>query len=86
KGHFPSSKTAAESKAVQTARSAYFSKAPVGKIFSAIANKMRIPPISLYDTQIQNALTTQLTNVETHGTAPDTAFAAALDAIKQVTG
>jgi cellobiose transport system substrate-binding protein len=86
KGHFPSSKTAAESQAVQTATSAYFSNAPVGRIFTAIAEKMKIPPISVYDTQIQNALTTQLTNVETRGTPPDKAFDAALKAIEQVTG
>ena len=45
-----------------------------------------MPPISPYDTQIQNALTTQLTNVETKGTSPDKAFNDALAAIKQVTG
>ena len=48
--------------------------------------KMEIPPIGLYDTQIQKALTTQLTNVETKGTSPDDAFNDALDAIKQITG
>jgi cellobiose transport system substrate-binding protein len=47
---------------------------------------MKIPPIGLYDTQIQNAFTTQLTNVETRGTSPDKAFTGAVDAIKQVTG
>jgi hypothetical protein len=31
---------------------------------------MTIPPIGLYDTQIQQAFTTQLTNVETKGTSP----------------
>ena len=38
------------------------------------------------DTQIQQALTTQLTNVETKGTSPDAAFNDGLDAIKQITG
>ncbi len=47
---------------------------------------MKIPPIGLYDTQIQQALTTQLTNVETKGTPPDKAFADAMAAIDQVTG
>ena len=47
---------------------------------------MKIPPIGLYDTQIQNALTTQLTNVETKGTSPDKAFDDAMAAIEQVTG
>ena len=47
---------------------------------------MKIPPIGPYDTQIQQAFTTQLTNVETKGASPDKAFKEALDAIKQVTG
>ena len=65
---------------MKNAKSAYFSNAPVGTIFGDIAAKMKIPPIGLYDTQIQQALTTQLTNVETKGTSPDDAFNAALDA------
>jgi cellobiose transport system substrate-binding protein len=85
-GHFPSNSDAAAAPAVAGATSAYFSNAPVGKIFGDISSKMKIPPIGLYDTQIQQALTTQLTNVETKGTSPDDAFSAALDAIKQVTG
>ena len=39
---------------------------------------MKIPPIGLYDTQIQQALTTQLTNMATKGTPPDKAFADAM--------
>jgi cellobiose transport system substrate-binding protein len=71
---------------VSTAKSEYFSNAPVGQIFGGIAQQMEIPPIGLYDTQIQDALTTQLTNVETKGTSPDDAWNSALDAIEQVTG
>jgi cellobiose transport system substrate-binding protein len=85
-GHFPSNSQAAAAPAVNGATSAYFSDAPVGQIFGDIAGQMKIPPIGLYDTQIQQALTTQLTNVETKGTAPDKAFADAMAAIKQVTG
>jgi len=85
-GHFPSNSEAAAAPAVRGAKSAYFSNAPVGQIFGDIAQQMKIPPIGLYDTQIQQALTTQLTNVETKGTSPDDAFKAALDAIQQVTG
>jgi cellobiose transport system substrate-binding protein len=85
-GHFPSNSDAAAAPAVSNARSDYFSNAPVGQIFGDIAQQMKIPPIGLYDTQIQQAFTTQLTNVETKGTSPDDAFGAALDAIKQVTG
>ena len=85
-GHFPSNSDAAADPAVSGAKSAYFDNAPVGQIFGDIADKMKIPPIGLYDTQIQQALTTQLTNVETKGTSPDDAFQAGLDAIKQITG
>jgi cellobiose transport system substrate-binding protein len=85
-GHFPSNQQAAEDPAVQGATSAYFSDAPVGEIFAQIAGQMKIPPIGLYDTLIQNAFTTQLTNVETKGTSPDDAFNDALDAIAQITG
>ncbi len=65
---------AAAAPAVKTATSAYFSNAPVGTIFGDIAGEMKIPPIGLYDTQIQKAFTTQLTNVETKGTSPDDAY------------
>jgi cellobiose transport system substrate-binding protein len=85
-GHFPSNSDAAAAPAVRNAKSSYFSNAPVGKIFGDISSKMKIPPIGLYDTQIQQAFTTQLTNVETKGTSPDSAWNSALDAIKQVTG
>jgi len=85
-GHWPSSSEAAQDPAVQSAKAAYFSDAPVGQIFSAISDKMKIPPIGLYDTQMQTAFTQQLTNVETKGTDPGKAFDAALKAVEQVTG
>jgi len=85
-GHFPSNSDAAADPGVANAKSAYFSNAPVGEIFGKIAGEMKIPPIGLYDTQIQNAFTTQLTNVETKGTSADSAFSTTLDQIKQITG
>ena len=85
-GHFPSNREAAQDPEVAQATSSYFSNAPVGQIFGGIAGDMKIPPIGLYDTQIQNALTTELTNVATKGTDPDKAFSDAMDSIKQVTG
>lgn len=85
-GHWPSNQQAAEDPGVQSATSAFFSNAPVGQIFSKIASSMKIPPIGLYDTQIQNAFTTQLTNVETKGVSPDKAFKDAVGQIKQITG
>ena len=85
-GHWPSNSDAAADPSVKGATSAYFSNAPVGTIFGGIADTMKIPPIGVYDTQIQNLFTTQLTNVETKGTDPDKAFHSALDQIAQVTG
>ena len=63
-------KDAAEDPAVSNATNAYFSSAPVGKIFGDIAGEMKIPPIGLYDTQIQKAFTTQLTNSRPRGPRP----------------
>ncbi len=85
-GHFPSNSQAAADPAVANANSAYFSNAPVGQIFGDIAKQMKIPPIGLYDTQMQQAFTTQLTNVETKHTAPNQAWSDALDGIQQITG
>jgi cellobiose transport system substrate-binding protein len=85
-GHFPSNSQAAADPGVSNAKSAYFSDAPVGQIFGDISSKMKIPPIGLYDTQIQQAMTAQLTNVENKGTSPDKAFQDALSAVKQITG
>jgi cellobiose transport system substrate-binding protein len=85
-GHWPSNSEAAADPSVKSAKAAYFSDAPVGQIFGAISDKMKIPPIGLYDTQMQTAFTQQLTNVETKGTDPGKAFDAALKAVEQVTG
>ncbi|HEV2885274.1 MAG TPA: extracellular solute-binding protein, partial [Jatrophihabitans sp.] len=85
-GHWPSNSQAAEDPAVKGAKAAYFSNAPVGQIFGDISDKMKIPPIGLYDTQMQTAFTQQLTNVETKGTDPGKAFGDALKAVEQVTG
>jgi cellobiose transport system substrate-binding protein len=71
---------------VQGATSAYFSNAPVGQIFGKIADQMKIPPIGIYDTPIQNAFTTELTNVETKGKSATSAWSSVLDQIKQITG
>lgn len=85
-GHWPSNSQAAEDPAVKSAKAAYFSDAPVGQIFGDISSKMKIPPIGLYDTQMQTAFTQALTNVETKNTDPNKAFGDALKAIEQVTG
>jgi len=85
-GHWPSNQQAAADPSVGQATSAYFGNAPVGKIYGQIAGSMKIPPIGQFDTQIQSLINAQLTNVETKGTSPDSAWSAALDAVKQVTG
>ncbi len=54
-GHFPSNSEAAADPRVAGAKSAYFSDAPVGQIFGEHRQQMKIPPIGLYDTQIQQA-------------------------------
>jgi cellobiose transport system substrate-binding protein len=85
-GHFPSNRDSAADPSVKGATSAYFSGAKVGVIFNKIAGEMRIPPIGFYDTQLQNAFTTQLTNVEAKGTSADDAWNAAVAQSKQITG
>jgi cellobiose transport system substrate-binding protein len=47
---------------------------------------MKIPPIGLYDTQLQKAFTDQLTNIEAKGTSADSAWSAAINQAKQITG
>jgi cellobiose transport system substrate-binding protein len=84
--HFPSSPQAAEDPAVVDATNAYFSDAPVGQIFGASADKIKRTPIGPYDTQIQDAFTTALTDVAANGTDPDEAFDNALEAAEQAIG
>jgi cellobiose transport system substrate-binding protein len=84
--HFPSSSVAAADPKVANATSAYFSNAPIGKIFGESAAKLHRTPIGPYDTQIQQAFTTALTNVETKGAAPDKAFGEAVKNAKEAVG
>ena len=84
--HFPSSPQAAEDPAVVEATNAYFSDAPVGQIFGASADKIKRTPIGPYDTQIQDAFTTALTDVAANGTDPDEAFDNAVEAANQAVG
>ena len=84
--HFPSSKTAADDPQVQNATSDYFSGAPIGQIFGESAAKIHRTPIGPYDTQIQQAFTTALTNVETKGQSPAKAFQDAVKNAQQAIG
>jgi len=72
--------------AVATATSDYFSGAPIGQIFGDSAANVRRTPISPYDTQIQQAFTTALTNVETKGQDPDEAFDEAVASANEAIG
>ncbi|KQS68738.1 ABC transporter substrate-binding protein [Modestobacter sp. Leaf380] len=84
--HFPSSPQAAEDPAVVGFTDPYFSDAPTGEIFSQSAANIQRTPIGPYDTQIQEAFTTALTDVATNGTSPDEAFQNALEAAEQAVG
>ncbi|GAB3354538.1 extracellular solute-binding protein [Modestobacter lapidis] len=84
--HFPSSPVAAEDPQVADATSDYFSGAPIGRLFGESAANIRRTPIGPYDTQIQEAFTTALSDVATRGTAPDAALDDALKAAGQATG
>jgi cellobiose transport system substrate-binding protein len=86
KGHFPTNKLAAAAPAVKNAKSSYFNNAPVGKIFGQIAAKMTIPPIGIYDTPIQSAFTTALTQIEDNGVSASDAWKSAMSNIDQITG
>ena len=78
--------TAGEDQQVTTATNAYFSDAPIGQIFGTVAKGIHRTPISPYDTQIQNAFTTALTNVETKGQDPNAAFNDAIKNAKDAIG
>jgi len=84
--HFPSSSTGAKDPIVAAATSDYFNKAPIGQIFGDSASKLKQQPIGPYDTQIQSAIDTSLSNVETKGAAPAKAFSDALANIAQIVG
>ena len=84
--HFPSSPQAADDPQVKDAVDEYFSGAPTGQIFGQAADGIRRTPIGPYDTQIQEAFTTALTDIASSGTDPDDAFDDAIKASEQVIG
>jgi len=84
--HFPSSPKAAEDPAVVNATNDYFSGAPTGEIFGQAAENIKRTPIGPYDTQIQDAFTTALTDVAANGTDPDDAFDKAVKVAQQAIG
>ena len=84
--HFPSSPQAAADPAVVDATNEYFNNAPTGKIFGESAEAIKRTPIGPYDTQIQEAFTTALTDVAANGTAADAGFANAVKKAQQAVG
>ncbi|MGY5882528.1 extracellular solute-binding protein [Modestobacter lacusdianchii] len=84
--HFPSSPQAADDPQVKDAVNEYFSGAPTGQIFGEAAEGIRRTPIGPYDTQIQEAFTTALTDIASNGTDPDDAFQDAIRASEQAIG
>jgi cellobiose transport system substrate-binding protein len=84
--HFPSSSVAAEDPDVAGTTSEYFSDAPIGQLFGDSAANLRFTPIGPYDTQIQEAFTTALTNIETTGQDPDQAFDEAIANAEEAIG
>jgi len=85
-GHFPSSPKAAEDPAVVGYSDEYFSGAPTGQLFSESADAIKRTPIGPYDTQIQEAFTTALTDIASNDTDPDDAFQDAIKASEQAIG
>ena len=84
--HFPSSPKAADDPQVKDAVNDYFSGAPTGQVFGESAANIRRTPIGPYDTQIQEAFTTALTDIASKGTDPDKGFQNALKAAQQAIG
>ena len=84
--HFPSSSAAAADPQVASATSDYFSGAPIGQLFGDSASKLHRTPIGPYDTQIQQAFTTALSNVENKGASPSSALSDAVKNAKEAVG
>ena len=84
--HFPSSSTAAADPKVASATSDYFSGAPIGQLFGDSASKLKRTPIGPYDTQIQQAFTTALSNVENKGASASSALSDAQKNAKEAVG
>ncbi|MCZ2813515.1 extracellular solute-binding protein [Modestobacter sp. VKM Ac-2979] len=84
--HFPSSPQAAEDPEVVGATNEYFGSAPTGEIFGESAANIQRTPIGPYDTQIQEAFTTALTDIASGGADPAEGWDNALKAAQQATG
>ncbi|TXS44503.1 ABC transporter substrate-binding protein [Streptomyces sp. t39] len=74
-GNIPSTTAGLSSDSVQNAQPEYFPGVPVGKIYSAAAQKITPAPIGRYDGQVKTFLTDNgILDIETRGTSPDKAW------------
>jgi cellobiose transport system substrate-binding protein len=80
-GSFPSSPQAAASSAVADATNAYFSNAPIGKIFGRSAQRLEPQYRGVYDRSIDAAITNSgIIAVEQQGATPEKGWQAAVTA------
>jgi cellobiose transport system substrate-binding protein len=84
--HFPSSSTAAKNPAVANATDAYFSNAPIGKIFDAAAEGLPVAPVGPKAGAIANQVTNGIVLVEQQGKTGDQAWQTTLKNIKNDLG
>lgn len=83
-GNIPSSRTALESDAVKNAKSAYFSDAPIGRIFGAAAKEIPDKQVlGRKDGTIKDTFSQGLSLVEQQGTARDKAWRTTTERIEK---
>lgn len=83
-GNFPSTTSAIDK--VGNATDAYFSGAPIGKIFSASAKAAPVQVLGPEDGVVKNAMAKALLSVETNGVTPEAAWANAQQKVKSQVG
>ncbi|MFF7328614.1 ABC transporter substrate-binding protein [Streptomyces sp. NPDC090306] len=85
-GSFPSNKGAYDLPGVKDAKLPYFNNAPIGEIYSSEANTIPEAVLGAKDATIKDTISTQINNMEQHGTSPDKAWKAATDSIDKAIG
>ncbi|GAA3105532.1 ABC transporter substrate-binding protein [Streptomyces echinatus] len=85
-GVFPSNKKAYELADVKNAKLPYFSDAPIGQIYAEEAKSIPEAVLGPKDATIKDTVSTQINNMEQHGTSPDDAWKAATDSIDKALG
>ncbi|MBL1105222.1 extracellular solute-binding protein [Streptomyces sp. 5-8] len=85
-GVFPSNKKAYELADVKNAKLPYFSDAPIGQIYAEEAKSIPEAVLGPKDAAIKDTVSTQINNMEQHGTSPDDAWKAATESIDKALG